>query len=110
MLPLFCSFDPREGGFSHETDLYRGCHGTSTFLLSSVSYVLANKPKEDPPGYSGISSIYYILIGLILAYGAYDSLFKKLWVYESLHQPAVGAHEGKSGHRMAVKVLYRVAL
>ena len=52
---------------------------TSTLLLSSVSYVLANEPKEGgPPDYSGISSIYYILIGLILAYGVYDSFFKKL--------------------------------
>ncbi len=51
---------------------------TSTLLLSSVSYVLANEPKGGPPDYSGISSIYYILIGLILAYGVYDSFFKKL--------------------------------
>lgn len=51
---------------------------TSTLLLSSVSYVLANEPKAGPPDYSGISSIYYILIGLILAYGVYDSFFKKL--------------------------------
>jgi hypothetical protein len=51
---------------------------TSTLLLSSVSYVFANEPKEGPPDYSGISSIYYILIGLILAYGVYDSFFKKL--------------------------------
>jgi hypothetical protein len=51
---------------------------TSTLLLSSVSYVLANEPKEGPPDYSGISSIYYILIGLILAYGVYDSFFKRL--------------------------------
>jgi hypothetical protein len=50
-----------------------------TILLTSVSYVLANEPKgEGPPDYSGISSIYYVLIGLILAYGVYDSFFKKL--------------------------------
>jgi hypothetical protein len=48
-------------------------------LLSSVSSVLANEPKAGgPPDYSGISSIYYTLIGLILAYGVYDSFFKKL--------------------------------
>ena len=47
-------------------------------LLTGVSYVLANEPKgEGAPDYSGISSIYYTLIGLILAYGAYDSFFKK---------------------------------
>ena len=50
-----------------------------TVLLAGVSYVLANEPKgEGPPDYSGISSIYYVLIGLILAYGVYDSFFKKL--------------------------------
>jgi hypothetical protein len=50
-----------------------------TVLQATVSYVLANEPKgEGPPDYSGISSIYYVLIGLILAYGVYDSFFKKL--------------------------------
>jgi len=50
-----------------------------TVLLAGASYVLANEPKgEGPPDYSGISSIYYVLIGLILAYGVYDSFFKKL--------------------------------
>ena len=49
-----------------------------TILLAGVSHVLANEPKgEGPPDYSGISSIYYVLIGLILAYGVYDSFFKK---------------------------------
>lgn len=52
---------------------------TATVLMASASYVLANEPKGDgPPDYSGISSIYYTLIGLILAYGVYDSFFKKL--------------------------------
>jgi hypothetical protein len=51
----------------------------STVLLVGSSYVLANEPKgEGPPDYSGISSIYFVLIGLILAYGVYDSFFKKL--------------------------------
>ena len=50
----------------------------STVLMAGVSHVLANEPKgEGPPDYSGISSIYYTLIGLILAYGVYDSFFKK---------------------------------
>ena len=49
-----------------------------TVLLTGVSYVLANEPKgEGAPDYSGISSVYYTLIGLILAYGVYDSSFKK---------------------------------
>lgn len=51
----------------------------STVLLAGVSYVLANEPKgEGSPDYSGVTSIYYTLIGLILAYGVYDSFFKKL--------------------------------
>ena len=50
----------------------------SMVLLTGASYVLANEPKgEGPPDYSGISSIYYVLIGLILAYGVYDSFLKK---------------------------------
>jgi len=49
-----------------------------TVLMTGASYVLANEPKgEGPPDYSGISSIYFTLIGLILAYGVYDSFFKK---------------------------------
>jgi hypothetical protein len=49
-----------------------------TVLLTGVSYVLANEPKgEGPPDYSGVSGMYYTLIGLILAYGVYDSFFKK---------------------------------
>lgn len=55
---------------------------TGTVLLASASYVLANEAKADgppgPPDYSGIASIYYVLIGLILAYGVYDSFVKKL--------------------------------
>ena len=49
-----------------------------TVLLTGVSYVLANEPKgEGPPDYSGVTGMYYTLIGLILAYGVYDSFFKK---------------------------------
>lgn len=47
-------------------------------LLAGVSYVLANEPKgEGPPDYSGVTGLYYTLIGIILAYGVYDSFFKK---------------------------------
>jgi len=49
----------------------------STIVLTSASYVLANEPSGTPD-YSGISTMYYVLIGLILAYGVYDSFFKKL--------------------------------
>ena len=47
-------------------------------LLTGVSYVLANDAKgEGAPDYSGVTGIYYTLIGLILAYGVYDSFLKK---------------------------------
>jgi hypothetical protein len=49
-----------------------------TLLLVGASYVLANEPKgEGAPDYSGISNMYYTLIGLVLAYGVYDTFFKK---------------------------------
>lgn len=48
-----------------------------TLLLANVPYVLANEPKGGAPDYSGISSMYYTLIGVILAYGVYDTFFKK---------------------------------
>jgi len=78
MSASFFSFDPRE-----DYVMKRVCRGivatVGTFLLTGASYVLANEPKgEGAPDYSGISSLYYILIGLILAYGVYDSFFKKL--------------------------------
>lgn len=49
--------------------------GLSVVLSGAVA--LANEPKGGPPDYSGISSIYYTLIGVILAYGVYDTFFKK---------------------------------
>lgn len=50
----------------------------ATVLMATVSQVLANEPKgEGPPDYSGISGMYYALIGLILAYGVYDTFLKK---------------------------------
>ena len=32
---------------------------------------------EGPADYSGITGMYYTLIGIILAYGVYDTFFKK---------------------------------
>ncbi|GMV50355.1 MAG: hypothetical protein NBKEAIPA_01851 [Nitrospirae bacterium] len=32
---------------------------------------------EGPPDYSGITALYYVLIALILAFGVYDTFFKK---------------------------------
>jgi hypothetical protein len=49
----------------------------ATLLMVGVSSVFANEPKGGAPDYSGISSMYYALIGLVLAYGVYDTFFKK---------------------------------
>jgi len=47
-------------------------------LLVQALPVLANAPGgEGPPDYSGITGMYYTLIGAILAYGVYDTFFKK---------------------------------
>lgn len=49
----------------------------STLLLVGASQVLANEPKGGAPDYSGVTGIYYTFIGLVLAYGVYDTFFKK---------------------------------
>jgi hypothetical protein len=46
-------------------------------LLVGASAVFANEPKGGAPDYSGISTMYYALIGIVLAYGVYDTFFKK---------------------------------
>lgn len=47
-------------------------------LLAQVWPVLANAPEGGgPPDYSGITAIYYVFIGGVLAYGVYDTFFKK---------------------------------
>jgi hypothetical protein len=46
-------------------------------FIAGVSSVFANEPKGGPPDYSGISTMYYALIGVVLAYGVYDTFFKK---------------------------------
>jgi len=47
---------------------------SGTFVLTSVTPALANAPGG---GYEGITAMYYVLIGVILAYGAYDIFVKK---------------------------------
>jgi hypothetical protein len=79
MLP---SFTPLTGE-REDWDMKRSCAGivtvASMILLAGASYVLANEPAGGgAPDYSGISTLYYVLIGIILAYGVYDSFFKKL--------------------------------
>ena len=46
-------------------------------LLIGASAVFANEPKGGAPDYSGVTTIYYSFIGLVLAYGVYDTFFKK---------------------------------
>ncbi len=46
-------------------------------VLMSASQALANVEAGKAPDYSGISGLYYTLIGLILVYGVYDTFFKK---------------------------------
>ena len=46
-----------------------------TVFQSAVA--LANEPKGGAPDYSGISGLYYTIIFIILAYGVYDTFFKK---------------------------------
>ncbi len=43
-------------------------------LVVSASPVFANEPGG---GYEGITAMYYAMIGLVLAYGAWDIFFKK---------------------------------
>jgi hypothetical protein len=46
-------------------------------VLMSASQALANVEAGKAPDYSGISYMYYTLIAVILAYGVYDTFFKK---------------------------------
>ncbi len=47
-------------------------------VLTAVPQVLANAPAgEGAPDYSGITWLYYVMIGGILAYGVYDTFLKK---------------------------------
>lgn len=48
---------------------------TGTVLIQALP-ALANAP-EGAPDYSGVTGIYYTMIGAILAYGVYDTFFKK---------------------------------
>lgn len=46
-------------------------------ILTTAAMALANEPKGGAPDYSGISYMYYTLIGLVLGYGVYDTFLKK---------------------------------
>jgi hypothetical protein len=50
---------------------------TGTVLIQALP-ALANAPEGGgAPDYSGVTGIYYTMIGAILAYGVYDTFFKK---------------------------------
>lgn len=47
-------------------------------VLAVVNPVLANAPEGGgAPDYSGITGLYYVIIGGILVYGVYDTFLKK---------------------------------
>lgn len=49
-----------------------------TVLIGEILPALANAPEGGgPPDYSGITGMYYTLIGIVLAYGIYDTFLKK---------------------------------
>lgn len=56
----------------------QGMGATALMVATQASVSLASAPSGDgPPDYSGISTMYYALIAIILGYGAYDIFFKK---------------------------------
>jgi hypothetical protein len=54
--------------------LIAGVVGVLNLLGQSVAFANVG---EGPVDYSGITGMYYTLIGIILAYGVYDTFFKK---------------------------------
>ncbi len=47
---------------------------SAAFIVLGTSPVYANEPGG---GYEGITTMYYAMIGLVLAYGVWDIFFKK---------------------------------
>ena len=54
-----------------------GVLGACGSLAASVSLALAAEGGAMPQEYRGITYVYYFVIVLILAYGVYDTFFKK---------------------------------
>ena len=54
--------------------LIAGLVGALSVLAKSAAFANVG---EGPADYSGITGMYYTLIGIILAYGVYDTFFKK---------------------------------
>jgi len=54
-----------------------GFTGVLTTVVLNGSLALANAPQGGASDYSGISYMYYTLIGIVLVYGVYDTFIKK---------------------------------
>jgi len=54
-----------------------GVLGACGSLVASASLALATEGDAMPQEYRGITYVYYFVIVLILAYGVYDTFFKK---------------------------------
>jgi len=80
---FFVKCDPHlrntfEGGMIMMKRLLETGSMAAAVALMAVPQVLANAPAgEGPPDYSGITGLYYVMIGGILAYGVYDTFLKK---------------------------------
>lgn len=46
-------------------------------VLMSAPLALANVEAGKAPDYSGIRGLYFTVIAVVLAYGVYDTFFKK---------------------------------
>lgn len=58
--------------------IVKGLGTMAVMTATHASVALANAPSGDgPPDYSGISAMYYVLIAIVLGYGAYDIFFNK---------------------------------
>ena len=76
-MPHFCVFGFSEKGAEMKRLLSRTGLLTGTLLVQALP-ALANAPEGGgAPDYSGITGLYYSLIAVVLAYGVYDTFFKK---------------------------------
>lgn len=58
--------------------IVKGLGTLAVMTATHASVALANAPTGDgPPDYSGISWMYYIMIAVVLGYGAYDIFLNK---------------------------------
>jgi len=76
-MPHFSGTDGFSKGGAMNRPLSRTGLLTGILLVQALP-ALANVPEGGgPPDYSGITGLYYTLIAVVLAYGVYDTFFKK---------------------------------